>query len=71
MALSKIARAMKRGRNWAEEQLEAGESITPDSIEQAATGIYDHLGHRYLFMTSALEVILERTSKQSFTTPNT
>lgn len=67
MALSKIARAMKRGKCWAEEQVKAGKNITPDSIEQAAMETYDHLGYRYLFMTSALEVVLETTPNETST----
>ncbi len=67
MAYRKIDQAMRRGKRWAEEQIKAGVAITPDLVEKAASEAFQHVGQQYLFMTSAMEVMLEHDSplKQS------
>jgi len=65
MGADRIRRAMNAGRRWATEQLKQGHEITPASTEDAAKNKYDHLGMQYLFMTSALEVLLDTEAKRS------
>ena len=59
MGVTRIRQAMSAGKRWAETQLKNGIEITPSSADQAAHEKYSHLGFRHLFMTSALEVLLE------------
>ena len=67
MAYRKIDQAMRRGKRWAEEQVKSGVVITPELVEKAASEAFQHIGQQYLFMTSAMEVVLEQHSplKQS------
>ena len=59
MGVTRIRQAMNAGKRWAEKQLKDGIEITPTSADQAAHEEYSHLGFRHLFMTSALEVLLQ------------
>ena len=59
MGVTRIRQAMNAGRRWAEKQLKDGIEITPASADQAAHEKYSHLGVRHLFMTAALEVLLQ------------
>ena len=59
MGVTRIRQAMNAGRRWAEEQRKNGIEITESSADQAAHEKYSHLGFRHLFMTSALEVLLQ------------
>ena len=60
MAYRKIEQAMRKGKRWAEERLQSGGTVTPELVEQAAAEAFQHLGQQYLFMTSAMEVVLDR-----------
>lgn len=60
MAYRKIDQAMSKGKRWAEEQLKAGIRITPNMVEQAAARAFQHRGQQYLFVTSAMEALLEK-----------
>ena len=60
MAYRKIEHAMRKGRRRAEEQFKAGVRITPELVERAAAQASQHRGQQYLFMTSAMEVVLEK-----------
>lgn len=57
MGVDHIRRAMNAGSRWAEKQLSAGVSITPEAVEKAAADRFDHRGSQYLFVTSALDVL--------------
>jgi len=59
MGVTRIRQAMNAGKRWAETQLKNGIEITPSSADQAAHEKYSHFGFQHLFMTSALEVLLE------------
>lgn len=63
MGNDRIRRAMNAGKRWAADQQEQGHEITPESVEAAAREKYSHFGMQYLFMTSALEVVLEQEAK--------
>lgn len=63
-----IRRAMNAGRRWAEEQVKLGREITPEAAEKAAAEQFQHRGSQYLFLTSALDVVLrleEQTLKRA------
>ncbi len=59
MGVTRIRQAMDAGRRWAETQLKNGIEITPSFADQAAQEKYSHFGFQHLFLTSALEVLLE------------
>jgi hypothetical protein len=59
MGVTRIRQAMNAGKRWADKQRKNGIEITPSSAYQAAQETYSHAGFRHLFMTSALEVLLE------------
>jgi hypothetical protein len=63
VGVTRIRQAMNAGRRWAETQLKHGIEITPSSADEAAHEKYAHLGFQQLFMTSALEVLLEQQAQ--------
>ncbi|MBB6144314.1 hypothetical protein HNQ77_002266 [Silvibacterium bohemicum] len=59
MGVTRIRQAMNAGKRWAEKQQKDGIEIDPSSAEQAAQEKYSHAGFQHLFITSALEVLLD------------
>ena len=63
MGADRIRRAMDAGKRWAEDQFAHGIEITAASAEEAAKKKFHHLGMQYLFVSSALDLLLQEEAR--------
>lgn len=63
MRANRIRLAMDAGKGWAEDQLEHGIEITAASAEEVAKKKFSHLGMQYLFVSSALDRLLQEEAR--------